>query len=60
VTVVQKVMESIEDHVTEEDLLRAAPEIRTEWKNRQAEERRREEAKRRQSHATQRNQNGEV
>ena len=60
VSVVQSVMESIQDHVTEEDLLRAAPEIRTEWKNRQAEERRREEAKRRQSHASQRHQNGEV
>jgi mRNA guanylyltransferase len=60
VTVVQSVMESIEDQVTEEDLLRAAPEIRTEWKNRQAEEKRREEAKRRHGHAAPRNQNGEV
>ena len=60
VTVVQSVMESIEDQVTEEDLLRAAPEIRTEWKNRQAEEKRREEAKRRHSHAPPRNQNGEA
>lgn len=60
VTVVQSVMESIEDQVTEEDLLRAAPEIRTEWKNRQAEERRRDETKRRQSHAPQRNPNGEA
>ena len=62
VTVVQSVMESIEDHVTEEDLLRAAPEIRTEWKSRQAEEerRKRDEGKRRQSQPALRNQNGEV
>ena len=62
VKVVQSVMESIEDQVTEDDLLRAAPEIRTEWKNRQAEEerRKREEAKRRQSYPAHRNQNGEA
>ena len=37
-TIVQSVMESIEDHVTEEDLLEAAPDIRTAWKRRAAEE----------------------
>jgi mRNA guanylyltransferase len=37
-TIVQSVMESIEDHVTEEDLLDAAPDIRTAWKNRASHE----------------------
>lgn len=37
-TIVQNVMESIKDHVTEEDLLDAAPDIRTAWKNRASQE----------------------
>lgn len=34
--IVQSVMESIQDHITEEDLLAAAPEVRTAWKERAA------------------------
>ncbi|KAL4760503.1 mRNA guanylyltransferase [Aspergillus foveolatus] len=43
-TTVDKVLESIEDRVTEEDLIRAAPAIKTAWKKRaqaEAEERKR-------------------
>ena len=39
VKVVESVMESIEDQVTEENLLSAAPEIRSEWKDREAKRR---------------------
>jgi mRNA guanylyltransferase len=41
-TIVDSVMESIEDHITEQDLLDAAPTIRAEWKKRQAEEERKQ------------------
>ena len=45
ISTVEKVLESIEDRVTEEDLIRIAPAIKTAWKKRQAdmaeEERRR-------------------
>lgn len=47
VRVVESVMESIEDHVTEEDLLEHANEMRTEWKKRETQAK---EARRRQSH----------
>ncbi|KAH8696076.1 mRNA capping enzyme, guanylyltransferase subunit [Talaromyces proteolyticus] len=36
ITTVEKVLESIQDGVTEEDLIRAAPAIKTAWKKRQA------------------------
>ncbi|KAE8147213.1 mRNA capping enzyme, catalytic domain-containing protein [Aspergillus avenaceus] len=36
ITTVDKVLESIDDRVTEEDLIRAAPAIKTSWKKRQA------------------------
>lgn len=36
ISVVEKVLESIQDRVTEEDLIRAAPGIKTAWKKRQA------------------------
>ena len=39
--VVDSVMESIEDHITEDDLIRAAPDIRTKWKERAAAEKKR-------------------
>ncbi|KAI1971410.1 Dcp1p-Dcp2p decapping enzyme complex alpha subunit [Ophidiomyces ophidiicola] len=38
ISTVEKVMESIQDRVTEEDLIAAAPAIKTAWKKRQAEE----------------------
>ncbi|KAI9369272.1 mRNA capping enzyme, guanylyltransferase subunit [Aspergillus egyptiacus] len=44
ISTVEKVLESIEDRVTEEDLIRAAPAIKTAWKKRaqaDAEERKR-------------------
>ncbi|KAF9882683.1 Dcp1p-Dcp2p decapping enzyme complex alpha subunit [Aspergillus nanangensis] len=37
-TTVDKVLQSIKDRVTEDDLIRAAPAIKTAWKKRQAEE----------------------
>ncbi|PGH13247.1 hypothetical protein AJ79_03806 [Helicocarpus griseus UAMH5409] len=37
ISTVESVMESIEDRVGEEDLIRAAPAIKTAWKRRQAE-----------------------
>ena len=36
ISTVEKVLESIEDHVSEEDLIRAAPAIKAAWKKRQA------------------------
>lgn len=36
VSTVEKVLESIQDRVTEDDLIRAAPAIKTAWKKRQA------------------------
>lgn len=36
ISTVEKVLESIEDRVTEEDLIRIAPAIKTAWKKRQA------------------------
>lgn len=36
ISTVEKVLESIQDRVTEEDLIRAAPAIKTAWKKRQA------------------------
>ncbi|KAJ5662656.1 mRNA capping enzyme catalytic domain-containing protein [Penicillium macrosclerotiorum] len=36
ITTVEKVLESIDDRVTEEDLIRIAPAIKTAWKKRQA------------------------
>ncbi|KAJ5721073.1 mRNA capping enzyme catalytic domain-containing protein [Penicillium malachiteum] len=36
ISTVEKVLESIEDRVTEEDLIRLAPVIKTAWKKRQA------------------------
>ena len=36
ISTVEKVLESIEDRVTEEDLIRIAPLIKTAWKKRQA------------------------
>ncbi|KKK20459.1 putative mRNA capping enzyme alpha subunit [Aspergillus ochraceoroseus] len=36
ISTVEKVLESIEDRVTEDDLIRAAPAIKTAWKKRQA------------------------
>lgn len=38
ISTVEKVMESIRDRVSEDDLIRAAPAIKTAWKRRQAEE----------------------
>ena len=46
ISTVRSVMESIEDHVTQQDLLDAAAGIRDAWKRRQAEE---ERAKRKRS-----------
>lgn len=40
ISTVQKVLESIQDRVTEDDLIRAAGPIKTAWKQRQAAERR--------------------
>ncbi|KAK5022602.1 Dcp1p-Dcp2p decapping enzyme complex alpha subunit [Exophiala sideris] len=45
VTTFTSVIESIEDHVTEEDLLLHADEIRTAWKNRDAENKKRAAAR---------------
>jgi mRNA guanylyltransferase len=36
ISTVEKVLESIQDRVTEDDLIRAAPAIKTAWKKRQA------------------------
>jgi mRNA guanylyltransferase len=36
ISTVEKVLESIEDRVTEDDLIRIAPLIKTAWKKRQA------------------------
>ncbi|KAA8649975.1 hypothetical protein EYZ11_007275 [Aspergillus tanneri] len=36
ISTVEKVLESIQDRVTEEDLIRVAPSIKTAWKKRQA------------------------
>jgi mRNA guanylyltransferase len=36
VSTVEKVLESIEDRITEDDLIRIAPTIKTAWKKRQA------------------------
>ena len=36
ISTVEKVLESIEDRVTEEDLIRIAPAIKSAWKKRQA------------------------
>jgi mRNA guanylyltransferase len=36
--IVQSVMESIQDHITEDDLMAAASDVRTAWKKRAAEE----------------------
>ncbi|KAK2811114.1 hypothetical protein FQN50_002450 [Emmonsiellopsis sp. PD_5] len=44
ISTVESVMESIQDHVGEADLIRAAPAIKTAWKRRQAEEERRRRA----------------
>ncbi|KAL1977439.1 hypothetical protein VTN31DRAFT_298 [Thermomyces dupontii] len=38
ISTVEKVLESIRDRVTEEDLIRAAPAIKAAWKKRQAEQ----------------------
>ncbi|KIX03757.1 uncharacterized protein Z518_07310 [Rhinocladiella mackenziei CBS 650.93] len=46
VSTFQSVIESINDHVTEEDLLANADEIRTAWKLRDSENKRKEAAKR--------------
>jgi len=46
ITTFQSVIESINDHVTEEDLLQSADEIRSAWKARDAETKKREQAKR--------------
>ena len=36
ISTVEKVLESIQDRVTEDDLIRASPAIKTAWKKRQA------------------------
>jgi mRNA guanylyltransferase len=47
ISTVEKVLESIEDRVTEEDLIRIAPAIKAAWKKRQAQAAAEEEERRR-------------
>lgn len=47
ISTVEKVLESIQDRVTDEDLIRMAPTIKTAWKKRQAQTTEEEERRRR-------------
>ena len=47
ISTVEKVLESIQDRVTDEDLIRTAPAIKTAWKKRQAQATEEEERRRR-------------
>ncbi|TQB67906.1 Dcp1p-Dcp2p decapping enzyme complex alpha subunit, partial [Monascus purpureus] len=51
ISTVEKVLESIEDRVSEEDLIRAAPAIKAAWKKRQAQAAFEEEERRRRAGA---------
>ncbi|KAJ5894484.1 mRNA capping enzyme catalytic domain-containing protein [Penicillium taxi] len=58
ITTVEKVLESIEDRVTEEDLIRLAPVIKNAWKKRQAQMAAEEEERKRKARGMPQSMNG--